>query len=318
MQFVARRPSVVGLLQAAAVVTTVFSLATLADSLHRYLELFSHFRLQYLIVSMVLCLSLIALRSRRWAGLMLVITVINALPVATWYLADTSTHSDADPQIELMLANVYSGNTNTRALIELIEAKQPDIVFLQEVTDRWAAAMDALQISYPHRYAIARSDNFGIAVYARDPLLSVEKIDSPPSGFPTLVLRQSVAGRTVNFVTTHPIPPLGKDGFDARNEQLASIAAVINSITGPKVLVGDLNTTMWGHHYDRLEQDTGLRNARYGFGIVPTWPRQLPFAMIPIDHCLVSKEFAVVDIDSGPSIGSDHLPLTVTLALVER
>jgi endonuclease/exonuclease/phosphatase (EEP) superfamily protein YafD len=122
----------------------------------------------------------------------------------------------------------------------------------------------------------------------------------------------------VTIVSTHPIPPLGKDGFDGRNEQLASIARVITSIAGPKVLVGDLNTTMWGHHYDRLEQDTGLKNARYGFGIVPTWPKQIPFAMIPIDHYLVSEEFAVVDIDSGPNIGSDHLPLTVTLALVER
>ncbi|MDH3336956.1 MAG: endonuclease/exonuclease/phosphatase family protein [Gammaproteobacteria bacterium] len=318
MRFVARRLSFVGLLQAAAVVTTLFSLATLPNSLHRHLELFSHFRLQYLLVSLLLCLSFIALRSRAWAGLMLVITAINTVPVAPWYLAETRTHAETDPRIELLLANVHSRNANTRALIELIETEQPDLVFLQEATDRWVVAMNVLQTRYPHRYSIARDDNFGIAVYARQPLLGVEKLDSPPYGFPSLVLRQSVAGRIVTLVTTHPIPPLGKDGFDARNEQLASIAEVITSIAGPRLLVGDLNTTMWGHHYDLLERATGLRNARHGIGIVPTWPRQLPFAMIPIDHCLVSEDFAVVDIDSGPSIGSDHLPLTVTLALVQR
>ena len=44
-------------------------------------------------------------------------------------------------------------------------------------------------------------------------------------------------------------------------------------------------------------------------------PSANPPAMIPIDHCLASQDFAVLDFRAGAQFGSDHLPLLVTLAL---
>ena len=316
MQLAARRPSLIGLLHAAAVLTAMFSIATLADSLHRHLEMFSHFRLQYLGASLLLGIAFVIFRSRRWALLMLAVTAINIWPVASWYIPDREIEAATGPPLKLLLVNVYSGNNNADAVLDLIDAEQPDIIFVQEVTNRWAHIMNAVRAEYPYSQALPRNDNFGIGVYAREPMLGIDTVNSPPYGFPTLVVRQAIGEGSVTIVSTHPIPPVGEIGYDARSEQLASIVDLLGTIGGPKVLIGDLNISMWSHLYKQFEASTGLTNTRKGFGALPTWPRQLPFGRIPIDHCLVSPHFTVLETRRGPAIGSDHLPLIVELGLL--
>jgi len=304
-----------GLLEAAAAVTALLSVATFANQLHRYLEQFSHFRLQYLFVAAALAAILYALRSRRWALLMLGITAINAVPISAWYLTDARASAPEHSKIKLLLANVYSRNDDTQPLLDLVIAENADIVFLQEVTHRWNQALSALRDPYQYSLIIPRNDNFGIATFSRHPFVSAQVLQSPPFKHPTLKVELDIDGKTVTFVTTHPMPPVGRVGFDSRNEQLADIATTMNAIDGPRVLIGDLNTTMWAHHYQTLIAQTGLVNAKSGFGVLPSWPTQLPFAMIPIDQCLLSSDFAVRDVRTGPRIGSDHLPLIVEVTL---
>lgn len=303
------------LLQAAAFVTAVFSLATLADHLHRYLELFSHFRLQYFLAAALLAILMFVLRSKRWAAAMLVLTLVNAVPVVTWYLSEAEAPSDPNPRFKLLSSNLYSGNADTQALLDLIRSERADLVFLQEVNGRRSRELSELHEDYPYSLNIPREDKFGIAVLSRRPFNAARVVESPPHKYPTLVVEVAIYGEPVTFVTTHPSPPLGDVGIDARNIQLASIAELMNAVQGPRVLIGDLNTSMWAQHYEELVDSTGLVNARRGHGVLPSWPTRLPFAMIPIDHCLVSEEMTVKDIRTGPHIGSDHLPLIVELSL---
>jgi endonuclease/exonuclease/phosphatase (EEP) superfamily protein YafD len=186
---------------------------------------------------------------------------------------------------------------------------------LLEVSGQWLDALDSLRESYPYSYAEAREGSFGIALFSRLPFTSATHVDSPPLGYPTIIATMDVEGTTLRLVGTHPMIPTTKQSYADRNEQLVMLAGLSKEHGGTQVLVGDLNASMWDIHYRSLENETGLRNARVGFGIVPTWPTFMPFAMIPIDHVLVSDDISVVELRTGPRVGSDHLPLIVTIAL---
>lgn len=307
------RVTLTGLLQAAAVVTVAFSVGTLLPIDHFAIQLFTHFRLQYVVVSLSLLLLFKYLRSPWLIGALAASLVLNAIVVLPWYVGEDETSGGVE--LKLLHANVLSSNTEYDRLISLLDTEAPDLVMLQEVSPDWLVALDELRADYPYSYAEAREGNFGIALFSRVPLKSVSHFDSPPFGYPTIVASLDIDGQVLHFIGTHPMIPVRGTFYDARNEQLAGVARLLGKQAEPKILVGDLNLSQWDVNYKHLEQQGGVRNARKGFGILPTWPVFMPFAMIPIDHVLVSETISVTGFYSGPRIGSDHLPLIVTFSL---
>jgi endonuclease/exonuclease/phosphatase (EEP) superfamily protein YafD len=300
-------------LQAAGLLTVLFSWTTLFGSAHRYLELFSHFRLQYLLASVLLLVVFLFMRRRIEIGVLAVTLVLNAALVVPWYSLPGARAVAGGPGFSLLLANVHAENDRYADFLALVYEAQPDVIILQELTPAWFSYVERELGGYVHRYAIPRDDPFGIGIFSRAPLSSTESIDSPPLGVPTIMTTIQVSGRPLMLVATHPMPPISEPGHEARNEHLRSIATLVNE-RGADVLIGDLNTTMWSTTYRELEDATGLRNSRHGFGTLPSWPTFLPPAMIPLDHCLVSDSIDVIETTLGTHIGSDHRPLLVRLA----
>lgn len=307
------RVTLVGILQSMAVLTVLFSLVTALPINDFVLQLFTHFRLQYLVVSILLLLLMVAIRQHAYAAALLVAVAANAAFVFPWYLGAELVQGETT--LRVVQANVLSTNTEHEKVLRMLESEQPDLVVFQEVTPQWLVALAALQAEYPYSYAEAREGNFGIAVFSRVPLASVTHVDSPPYALPTIIAKLRVGEGLVNLVATHPTIPVRAPLYEARNLQLNSVHDILADLDGSTILMGDLNTAMWDVSYRAFEARADLRNVRKGFGIVPTWPTFMPIAMIPIDHVLVSDDIAVLDVRTGPRIGSDHLPLVVTLSL---
>ena len=117
---------------------------------------------------------------------------------------------------------------------------------------------------------------------------------------------------------TWPIPP-GRQQAGAR--QFAEMAG---HFPKPRLIVaGDFNSTPWSHTLRRIDRAFGLeRRDRADF----SWPvdrvsrfrLSAPFPFLPIDHLYAGSDWRTVKVERGPrGLGSDHLPLIVTLALAQ-
>lgn len=303
-----------GLLKVAVILLVVFSVLASMRIPHWSLELLSHFRFQYFWAGIVLLFVALYVREHWSLGALLVVSALNAWSVFSWH-ANPAQATPADTSIKIVHANVLSSNGRYGALIEFIKTEQPDVVFLQEVSPEWEAGTRELLSDWPYAYVESRQGNFGIAAYSKRPFDSIQHVDSPPLGYPTIIAKLKVGQDHVNLISTHPTIPLGATLARARNLQIDSIAGIARSLAGPTVVSGDFNSTIWDWRLSDFENASGLKNARRGFGVLPTWPARAPGLRIPIDHVFVSDDMQVVNLETGPNIGSDHLPLVVTISL---
>jgi len=289
---------------------------------HPYLELTSHFKIQYLVISCIGLLGLLIWRSKRSLLVALFCLTLQLVEVLPWYLPPASFAAPPQPNLRILLSNIYFRNQNPEKLLQLIRNEQPDLVVIQEKTPQWIEWLSSIKTQLPFFFE-ALDD---IAIYSRIPLIKPAIFGGVDQSSIGVTLR--INGREIQVVATHPPPP--KPALaSARNTEFDWVANYVLQQKTPVILVGDLNTTMWSPNYKQLEQKTGLINARHGFGILPTWPAPTPYARnrlirfvkpflwVPIDHYLVSPEIKVRSLRSGTNIDSDHLPLIADLLIAK-
>ena len=292
-----------------------------------YLELFSHFQVQYLLICLILLGILVASRRRRPAYAALLLCATLSLQILTWYLPPRRLSFDPNPEADLrvFIANINTKNRSYDRVLDLVRSEKPDLAIFMEVDGAWQARLEALGDLLPYSSGHSYPYNLGLIVRSNQPLndLRVEFFGTDKNA--SAIARLTVANQPVTLLATHPLPPVKPSFFQSRNRQLGLIAEDLAGVNNRIILAGDLNTTMWSPYYRRLVGKTGLRNTRKGFGILPTWPtsgtyRWLPgwltsLFVIPIDHCLVSPGLDTIDIYTGGDTGSDHKPLIVDLRI---
>lgn len=171
-----------------------------------YLELTSHFKLQYLVLSLACVCFLGLLREREWLLVGVVTVVLNGSVVIPWYIDKPNpTASDAESHLRLLLSNVNTANTNYTGLVQLIEGEGPDIFILQEVNERWLDAIPTLVQKYPYQKLIPREDNCGMAVLIHIPFEEAAIHDFGSAFVPTIVTTFRFENRSITLIATHPL-----------------------------------------------------------------------------------------------------------------
>jgi endonuclease/exonuclease/phosphatase (EEP) superfamily protein YafD len=287
------------------------------------LELLSHFRLQYFLLSLVLLLPLLLTRRRAAILIALFCVALLSTPILPWY--NPFSRGASMGELRVLTANINTQNRSYDKVLTMVREENPDVAVFLEVDDIWVAQLQSLKDILPYEFEQANPYNLGIAVYSRLPLEDAAIDFFGTSQNPSILTNLTVEGKAISLVATHPLPPVRQSFFHSRNLQLDRIGQYVQQLESPVVLLGDLNITMWSPYYRRFARNTGLQNARRGFGVLPTWPMPGTYGVlpdllhrllqIPIDHCLVSSDVKVAAIHTGRDVDSDHLPLIADLVI---
>lgn len=291
----------------------VCSLLGYLGKVYWVLELANHFRVQYLWGAGIGLILLLMAKSWRWSLIAAMCVALNAFYVLPWFFP--APVKVAGTRLKLLQANVEHDNVQYEKLLALVKEEAPDIASFQEVDEDWAAQLTPLKEIFPYTKIEAQELGGGLALFSKIKLETAEKDELGLSWRPGIQASFKLENTLVRLLLIHPPTPTEAINFPPRNQQLQAATERLQSWPAPKILMGDLNDTMWSSYHSPILQQANMMNARRGQGIVPSWPAWLVFKplMIPIDHCLVSPEIIIVSVKAGKNIGSDHLPLVVEL-----
>ncbi len=300
----------------AAIVNALLSITGYLGEFNLFFELSSHFKLQYLLAGLPNFIFFALVRSKKiWLLVSAFCIIINLAEIVPWYFpAPAFAGATPGQNLRILHSNVLTNNRRYSEVISLVKAEQPDIAVFVEVSTVWAKELAVLSEIFPYSSNLQESERFGSAIYSKLPLENAS-IKAFSQQRKSLFAEVEFKGKIISLILAHPTVPIKQQSFIDRNQQLTAIGEYAAQVKNPLIVVGDFNTTMWSPFYKNMVKTGNLRNARSGFGILPTWPTFMPLAYIPIDHFLVSKEIGVLRIRTGRNVGSDHLPLITDLVL---
>ena len=300
-----------------ALAASLVTVLSLFGSLSWFLELFTHFRLQLVAGTLAVAGLALLVRMPKVALLCVIVAIVN-LSFTLPYLVPELGSAQARPgSIRIMVFNLSARNSDYDALAGLIERAAPDVIGLVEVQNHWDKTLRRLEAVYPHQVNRPEDGYFGLAVVSRFPLRELAESPYFVDDLQTAILAElDLPGASATLVLSHVMAPMSPARAHLRDKQLEDLAGILGRAgNSARILIGDLNITPWSPRYDVLESATGLTNAARRRGYLGTWPSSGTLLRIPIDHCLLSDHFVVQHIETGPDIGSDHLPLIVDVGI---
>lgn len=214
---------------------------------------------------------------------------------------------------KLLTFNLLQENRNYRAIIDEIERHDADIVFLAEYGPTKKQLQAWLSRRYPYKQDCSGSWHCSIALYSRFPITKQRLVLAQHDAGPRRIHADiQIGGSNVHVIGTHLISPLDRPSANYRELDFLAREVAARG-TGPVVVAGDFNATLFSNAFRNFVEKSGLVHMGH---LIPSWP-MTPVALpqIGIDHVFMSRDVELYDVAAGRAAGSDHLPIAATLRL---
>lgn len=229
--------------------------------------------------------------------------------------------------VRVMTYNLHNGfNTaghlNLEAIAGVVQAEQPDIVALQEVSRGWVVngSVDMLnwlagRLDMPYRHFTPSSDAlWGQAILSRYPILTATDHPLPPRNLPlkrSFTYAKIDTGRPLQVINTH-FHHIQQDS-DIRGQQVES---VLRFLTGREparlIITGDLNATPDAAEI-RLLYKRGFIDVVSAANLLPGYTFNSVQPYKRLDYLLVSPDLAASQVVIPNSTASDHRGIAATI-----
>ncbi|MBC8036710.1 MAG: endonuclease/exonuclease/phosphatase family protein [Rhizobiales bacterium] len=275
-------------------------------------DVFSQFTLQFAIVTVAFALGRIMPRARLFVAFLVLVAGIGAIGawphVASrepWIVSELKAGERA---VTVASFNTLYDNEQADAVRAEIERLDADIVTLIEFGPNKHGLLKTLAARYPHQAECFAMDYCHLAILSKFPLTDSNGRtgwDGPP--IIMAKLGPEFGGLTVIGVHTLRFPHAR-----AQFRQIKALADLIDTLPGPKLVMGDINATPFSRITATLVNQTGLMRLTS----LPTWPSHARLPQMAIDHIFASPGIRILESERiGQTAGSDHYPITMKLAV---
>ena len=276
-------------------------------------DIFSQFFLQFVFLVVASICGMIIPRYKGLAGSVIFVVLIAGYSLWPLLGAGASPQRlrpirDGERQLKVASFNTYYNNQDFDKMADEILALDPDVMTLIEFSQNKLSVLDKLKSQYPYQQVCANDPDCDFAIISKFPLSDVvgrQSWEGPP--FLGVSLGPDFGNVRIFGVHTTRFPH-GRAQFT----QVLALIKFMETLPGRAIVMGDFNATPFsrvtGTIVDSLNF-TRLTN-------LPTWPADYGFPQLAIDHIFVSPGIrALNDERIGDNVGSDHYPITITVAV---
>jgi endonuclease/exonuclease/phosphatase family metal-dependent hydrolase len=261
------------------------------------------------------------------AGIAAILLLLPASLWLSWTRPEPLTPAADNRAVRIVDYNLHSGfNTdgrlNLEALAQVIEAENPDVVGLQEVSRGWVidGSVDTIEwlsqrLGMPYAFGPNEGHQWGNALLSRYPILSLGTGELPPESLRLrrgYIVAEIDAGIKDLWVINTHLHNVEEDS-DIRMKQVPVLLYAWNN-AARTVIMGDFNASSDAPEMVLLA-DAGFYDVGAFIGPDPGYTYYSADPYQRIDYFWITPDLVPALYDIPQTTASDHLPLAVTITI---
>lgn len=171
-------------------------------------DLFTHFRLQYVVAAVAFGVAAVALGAYRSAALLAIVALVHGWAIKDLWIGGPEETVVAGEPLRIISANVLGSNPTPDQVLAFVRGADADVVVLVEVgSERWDGVLADLAVLYPYGAPGQGRERDPVRMFSRYPVTNHRLVKPEGGRRPYLEAEIDVGSTPVVVSGVHPPSP---------------------------------------------------------------------------------------------------------------